>query len=123
MSIDLGPKQFLAGGGAIGAYKIVKFGADDDHVVIANATAAAMTDLLGTTPEIGAEAAEEPLDVHLEGIVLVTFGGTVARGAAIKSDANGDAIAAAATNFYIGIAMQSYVAGDIGYVKIERGQL
>jgi hypothetical protein len=120
--VDLGPKTFLAGA-AIGKYKIVKFGADDDHVVLANATAAAMTDLLGVTPEIGADAAEDPIDVQLHGQVLVEFGGTVARGAAVNADASGDAIAAGTGEFFIGYAMQAAVSGDIGYIMIARGQL
>lgn len=122
-NMDLGPKTFLAEGGAIGAYKIVKHGADDDHVAIADATVAAIADMLGVTPEIGAGAAEEPLDVIVMGYALVTFGGTVARGAAVNSDASGDAIAAGTGEAYIGFAAQSYVAGDIGYIFVQRGML
>lgn len=120
---DFGPKQFLAEGGAIGPYKIVKFGADDDHVVIADATVAAITDVLGVTPEVGATAAEEPIDVALAGRHLVTFGGTVARGAPVQPDANGDAVLATTGEVYIGFAAQSYVAGDIGYIDVQRGML
>jgi hypothetical protein len=41
----------------------------------------------------------------------------------VKSDASGDAIAAATGNHYIGFAMQAAAAGDIGYIMIARGQL
>lgn len=106
---------------AIAARTIVKFGAADNAV----ATAAAAADLLiGVTGEVPA-AAGERCDVHLGGIVEVRYGGNVARGNLLTSDATGRAIAAApaagTTARTIGVALSSGVADDIGVALFVPG--
>lgn len=113
-------KTFVAGA-AIGAYKIVKFGADDNTVVLA----AASTDLLiGVTNQVG-PALGERLDVIYNGIGEVTLGGTVTRGQKLTSDASGNAIAAApaagANAQIVGVAMQSGVSLDVVEVLLSQG--
>lgn len=115
-------KSLLAGA-AIAARHIVKFGADDDTVV----TAAAATDApIGVTSEIDA-ALGEPCDVMLSGLAEVVYGGNVAGGDLLTSDANGAAVTAApaagVNNRVIGVAMASGVAGDIGLVLLQPGSV
>jgi hypothetical protein len=101
-------KAFVAGG-AIAANTIVKFGADDDTVVIATAAA----DLsIGVAENITA-ASGERVDVIQQGIADVKAGGSIARGAMVTANASGQAVAAASTNRTIGIALASAASGDI----------
>lgn len=106
---------------AISPYRIVKFGSNDSEVVQASAA----TDLLvGVCNEVG-PAVGERCDVIKAGIARVEFGGTVARGAAVTSDANGKAVAAApaagVNARIIGFAEASAVSGDIADVLIAPG--
>lgn len=116
-------KTFLAGA-AIGAYTLVKFGSDDKHVVEATAATDA---IIGVTGQLGASAAEEPVDVILTGIAEVKYGGSVTRGALLTATTGGQAVAAspgAGTNAsVIGRAMASGVSGDIGSVLLSPGQI
>lgn len=106
-------RNFTAGA-AIGANRIVKFGAADGEVV----QAAAAADLsVGVCGAVG-PASGERVDVVMVGIAEVEFGGTVARGALVTADANGKGVAAASTNRAIGIAQVSAVSGDIAPVMI-----
>lgn len=106
-------KSLLAGA-VIAANRIVKFGADDAHVV----QAAAATDAsIGVSP-LGAEEIGQVCDFATEGLCTVEYGGTVTRGDMLTADANGMAVVAAAGNRAIGVAMVSGVAGDLGSVKI-----
>lgn len=115
-------KNFKAGA-AVPRHRIVKFGAADDVVL----TGAASTDaVFGVSSEIDS-AQDEPCDVHLSGIPDVTYGGNVARGDLLTSDASGRAITAApATGVnarIIGTAMVSGVLGDIGAVHLSPGRI
>lgn len=110
-------KTFFAGA-VIAAYRIVKFGADDDHVI---AAAAAADKSLGVVDLLGAKAAEVSCDIVLTGIAEVEYGGPVTRGDDLTADAQGRAVVAAAGNRVIGKAMATGVAGDIGSVLIDRG--
>lgn len=116
-------KQFKAGA-AIAKYRIVKFGSSDEHVVQAAAAADA---LFGVSVEVGADAAEDRLDVVVAGIAEVEFGGTVTRGALVTSDASGKAVAAApaqgANVRVLGVARVSAAAGDIGSVILSPGSM
>lgn len=107
--------------GAIAAYRIVKFGANDGGYL----QAAAATDYLAGVCESVGPASGERLDVIKAGIADVEFGGTVTRGQPVTSDANGKAVAAApaagANVRIIGFAEVSAVAGDIAPVWIEPG--
>lgn len=104
---------------AIAAYRIVKFGAADGNI----AQAAAVGDLsIGVTDRIAAAAAGDRIDVIRHGIAEVQYGGVVARGSKLTSDANGKAVVAApaggVNNQIIGTAEVSGVLDDIGSVFI-----
>lgn len=121
-------KNFEAGA-AITKHRIVKPGADDDHVLVA----AANTDLLiGIADLLGAAAAEDRIDVILAGIADVEFGGTVTRGQSVTADSSGKAVrakgkegiktavvagAGAATNITVtGIATEDEIISVIKFV-------
>ncbi|MCW5666485.1 MAG: DUF2190 family protein [Piscinibacter sp.] len=109
---------------AIAAYRIVKFGAADGGVLIA----AASTDkLVGINGRIAAAAAGDRIDIERSGIALVEYGGTVAAGDLLTSDASGRAIAAApgaGVNAYvIGQAEVAGVVGDIGSCLVAPGRI
>lgn len=112
-------KSFVAGG-TITKHRIVKFGSDDDTVV----QAAAATDaILGVSTSLDAASAER-VDVILNGIAEVEYGGNVTRGDYLTADSNGKAVAAApaqgVNNRVLGIAYRSGVSGDIGAVLITQ---
>lgn len=123
MAIEGVAKTFLAGA-AITKRRIVKLGADDKHVIQG---AAATDSLIGVADSLGAAAAEDPIDVILQGIADVELGGTVTRGGLLSSDANGKAVAAApgagTNNRIIGFALASGVSGDIIAVQISQGSV
>ena len=106
-------------GAAIAKYRIVKFGASDGAVI----QGAAATDLVIGVNESLDVASGERVDVIRAGIAEVEFGGTIARGAKVVSDATGKAVAAApsaGSNVQvIGIAEVSGVSGDIARVLIS----
>jgi hypothetical protein len=109
--------------GAIGAYLIVKPGADDASVVVANAATDA---LMGTNDEL-ARAVGENADIVKMGIAPVRFGGVVTRGDALTSDGAGRAITAVpapgANARIIGFAEVSAVADDIGPYLVSPGRI
>lgn len=107
-------KSFLAGA-TINPFRIVKMGADDDHVI----QGAAVGDvLIGVVDQpLAAAAAEDRVDVTMQGIADVEAGGTITRGAFVTTNATGQATAAApgagVNNGVVGIALKSAVSGDI----------
>lgn len=115
-------KTYYAGA-AVAAHRIVKHGADELHAV----QGAAATDKIIGVSDLGADAAEESMDVFHSGIVLVVYGGTVAAGDLLTSDAGGKAVVAApaatVSNRIVGVAMQAGVSGDIGSVNIQLGSV
>lgn len=112
MPMNLASRNYNAEG-AINAYSIVKYGANDYGALQAGA---ATDKLLGVSTDIAA-ASGEPVDVIYEGIATVKLGGTVTRGDWLVSDASGNAIVSAAAagtnNESIGKALQSGVSGDL----------
>lgn len=116
-------KTFKAGA-AITKHRIVKHDTADDTLIQG---AAATDKLLGVADALGAAAAADRVDVILAGTARVEFGGTVARGDLLTSDANGKAVAAApsagSNNRVIGVALVSGVSGDIGFVQISQGSV
>lgn len=115
-------KTFVAGA-AVTKHRIVKFGSSDDAVI----QGAAATDaLIGVSTEVDS-ASGERVDVIMNGVANVEFGGTITRGAPVTSDANGKAVAAApasgVNNRIIGFAGVSGVSGDIGSVIISQGSI
>ena len=99
-------------GGAITRYRITKYGAADGEVL----QAAAATDALNGR-----------VDISVNGLANVEYGGVVTRGDELTSDAVGRAVAAApgaGSNVnIIGYAEVSGVSGDIGSVDIAKGSM
>jgi len=109
--------------GAIAAYSIVKVGAADFGALQAAAVGDAM---IGVSTEIAA-ATGEMVDVVHAGMAEVKLAGTVARGAAVTSNAAGLGVAAApaagVNNRIIGFAQVSGVSGDVIPVILSLGQV
>lgn len=116
-------KTFVAEA-AVTKHRIVKHGAADGKVVHG---AAATDALMGIVGALGQDTAGERADIVLDGTVEVEYGGVVAAGDPLTSDANGKAVKAApalgANNRIIGFAMVAGVASDIGSVQIAPGQI
>lgn len=117
-------KSYLSGA-AINPYRIVKMGADDDHVI----QGAAVGDvLIGVIDQpLAASAAEDRVDVTHAGIADVEAGGAVTRGDYVTTDATGQGVAAApgagVNNGVVGIALRSAAAGDIFPVLLSPGRI
>lgn len=108
---------------AIPKNRIVKHGAADGGAIVGAAVADA---LFGVSYQLDTDSGKT-VDVVTEGMAAVEYGGTVARGNPLTSDATGRAIAAApaigANNRIIGFAQRAGVVGDIGLTSIEPGQI
>lgn len=106
--------------GAIPAYRIVKFGAADGGVLLA---AAGTDKLVGVNDRIAFTVAGDRGDVVRLGIAEVEYGGNVAAGDPLTSDAQGRAVVAApaagANVRVIGFAEVAGVLGDIGSLFIS----
>lgn len=116
-------KTFIAGA-AIARRRFIKFDAVDGQVL----QGAAATDGLFGVSDMSADcAAGDRVDVRLSNVAEVDIGGTIPRGSLVTSDANGKAVAAApaaGSNVRVmGIALASYVAGDIGDVFLTQGSM
>ncbi len=106
-------------GGTINANRIVKYSADSTVVQ----GAAAADELVGVSVQPGTSVASgERCDVVVLGLAKVLFGGTVARGKPVTSDANGKAVlcapAAGLTESVIGYAQETQADGDIGEILV-----
>jgi hypothetical protein len=116
-------KTFVAASGGVAAYKILKFGATAGEVTLASADSDAM---FGVSGEVSV-AAGDYCDVHLAGIRLVTAGGTIAAGAFVTADSNGDAVASSPTadtnERYVGIALEAAVDNDLFAIMILPGSI
>lgn len=111
-------KGYTAGAN-ITAHRILKFGAADGTVVMADDATAA---LIGVQSELDCDAGDRASAAMVGNIEDVEFGGNVSRGAPLTSDAQGRAIAATTTGqFIVGFAEVSGVSGDIGTVIISPG--
>lgn len=93
-------------------YKIVKEGASG--VAVANATDLNQIGVLQDKPT----AAGQACNVRWAGISKVRYGGTIARGDRLTSDANGLAIVATTGKLIVGIAAVAGVSGDVGTIII-----
>lgn len=103
---------------AIPAFTLVRTGSTDGSV----APCALVTDpVMGVTTDIPA-ALGERADVILAGVADVLYGGTVARGDWLTTDASGRAVTAAPAaginNNVVGRALVSGVLGDVGSVTL-----
>lgn len=105
---------------AIPAHRLMKFGAADGTVVPATDGSAF---LVGVQAELDCDVGDRASASMVGNIEDVTFGGNVARGDPLTSDAQGRAIkavpAAGANVFCIGFAEVSGVVGDIGTVIVS----
>jgi hypothetical protein len=120
MSNPLLIRNFTAGG-AITAYRLVLFSADE--TVIQSATSGGA--VIGACGEV-APASGERVDVVVSGMAYIEAGAAVVRGALVMSDTSGRAITAAATagtNVRIaGIALEAAAAaGDQIRVLLSPG--
>lgn len=111
-------KNFMAEG-LIEKRRLVTFGSEEGMV----ARAGVGDVLLGTTAIRGAAAANSRVDVCLDNIREVEFGGLVAYGDPVTSDATGRAIKAEPVEGssvpIIGRAMEGAKVGTIGHVLIQ----
>ena len=119
MRNELFSKNYSAEG-AIPANRIFKFGAADGGILVG---AAATDKLVGVTGRIAAAVVGDRIDGVRLGIAEVEYGGTVAAGDPLTSDASGRAVVAApaaGSNVrLIGFAEVAGVLGDIGSVFIS----
>lgn len=103
---------------AIPAFTLVKPGTIDGNVLVAAAVA---DSIMGVTTDIPA-ALGERTDVILAGVADVLYGGTVARGDWLTTDASGRAVTAApaagVNNNVAGRALVSGVLGDVGSITL-----
>jgi len=109
-------------GAAIARSRIVQFGADERTVI---QSSAATSSHIGVADDLAAPGAGRLVDVVLQGVATVEYGGAVTRGALLTSDAVGRAIVATAAggaNVRIaGVAMVDGVLGDQGAVLLSAG--
>lgn len=96
-------------------YLIVKFGADENHI----SQAAGATDALIGVIQHAATAAEQEVEVQLNGISNVKAGGVIALGAPVTADAAGKAVTATTGQNILGYACKAAAAGDIIPVLIH----
>lgn len=98
-------------------------GADDDTFSVASAST---NPLVGVFQSSTANAGDS-VEVMVTGISNVVLDGNVTRGNYVTSDANGKGVAAApaagSNSNYIGIALESGVAGDIIAVLLCPGSI
>ena len=66
-------------------------------------------------------AAAESATVVMSGKVMVTAGGTIAAGAAVATDAAGDAVTASTGNIVMGYATEAGVDGQIIAIELIQG--
>lgn len=120
---DLGLIKNFTANGTINKRRITAFGAAEGEAVQASADTA----YLGVSGIRGAAQAGSRIDVYMDGFCDVEFGGAVAYGDPLTSDADGKAIAAApgagVTMNILGRAMTSGVAGSYGPAHIAPQQI
>ena len=115
-------KNYLAGA-AVAKHRLSKFGAADRTVI---QSAGATDASIGVSAELDV-ASGGRVDVIRVGLAPVEYGGTVARGDPLTSDAQGRAVkanpAAGSRAFVAGFAEVSAVAGDIEDMRLAPGYL
>lgn len=110
---------------ALAANVMVKFGADDDHVVVATAVGDL---IIGVTTHATTDA-EQAVRVQMLGIADVKTAGVITRGTFVTTNNAGLGVAAApggsppANNSVIGRALKTSASGDIIPVLLGIGQV
>jgi len=102
-------------------YLIAKLGSADNTVIRATGVTAP---LLGVVTRPGASGSAVAIRTH--GVAKVKAGATVTRGGFVGCNASGQAInyvipGAAATNYYLGIALEDGASGEIISVLLQPG--
>ncbi|CAB4139520.1 Bacteriophage VT1-Sakai, H0018 [uncultured Caudovirales phage] len=69
-----------------------------------------------------ATAAGQAVTVAYDGRVTVTAGGNITRGGAVASDANGKAVAAAATDVILGYTVEAAINNQIITIELSRAE-
>lgn len=108
---------------AIVAGALVKFGADDDHVVVATAVGDL---IIGVTTHATTDA-EQAVRVQMLGIADVKTAGVIGRGVLVTTNGAGLGVAAApaggVNNSVIGRALKTAASGDIIPVMLNIGMV
>lgn len=109
------------GTAAIAAHRILKGHTEDGQVTQA---ALATEKLVGIAGREGCDAAGDHMDVAVGGIAVVEYGGAVAYGDLLTSDAQGRAVAATVSgSSVIGQAQEKGVLGTLGSCLIAPSKL
>jgi hypothetical protein len=109
-------RTFVAGESLAAAqFKFVTL-ESDGQVDLADSAGENCIGILLNSPASGAAAT-----VALTGKVMVTSGGTIAAGAAVATDASGDAVTAASTNIIMGYALEAAVDGQVMAIELIQG--
>ena len=109
-------RSFVAGESLTAAqFKFVTL-ESDGQVDLADSAGENCIGVLLNNPAAGAAAT-----VAVSGKVMVTSGGTIAAGAAVATDASGDAVTAASTNLIMGYALEAAVDGQVMAIELIQG--
>ena len=110
-------RSFEAGGNVSAAqFKFVTL-ESDGQVDLANAAGENCIGVLLNNPDAAGKAAT----VAISGKVMITAGGTIAAGAAVATDAAGDAVTATTGNIVMGYALEAGVDGQVIAVELIQG--
>lgn len=112
-----GMQKAFKAGAAVGANRIVKFDADDDHVIQATG---ARDGMIGVAQH-AAQAAEDGVRVMFTGITDVVYGGPVTRGDLLTADADGKAVPMTASGIHQAAVDGAAVNTDISVEGITTG--
>lgn len=101
-------------GSAVSQFRFVTLAADGqvDHT-----GAGARADGVALAAAAGAN---EALSVAYDGRVLISAAGTITRGAAVASNASGQAVAASTGNVILGTATEAAAAGQVITIELRR---
>lgn len=122
MNANEGLVKTYTASGTINEYRLVKFGTTDKTVLQASTGTDKLAGVV-CLPKGTTAATADPVDVIKSGIADVIYGGTVAVGDYLTSDAQGRAVVATAGDNVIGTAELSGVLGDLGAVHIQKSSI
>jgi len=94
----------------VNAQRIVKFGAAGVETVLE--AAAATDEMFGVSTNTADVISGEDIDVIVAGIATVVVGAAVNAGDKLTADSDGRAVAAAATNAIVGVALETATAAN-----------
>ena len=115
---NLSCETYIAGEDLSAAqYKFVRINAGTDSTVVLSGAGERADGVLINDPTSGKAAT-----VARDGDPMVYAGGTIADGAEIAVDANGDAVAAASTDVIVGYAREAAVDGQLFQITFSRAE-